>query len=110
LELSSNQIKEVRSNTNYSEFYWLCYIDRNLRGLRGKKKLTSFTMSSRNPLTLCLGPLVSLSSEMWYLEDGALLSNSRGLKFLCYMIKARAHKGGMRIGKTPKKLASICCP
>jgi hypothetical protein len=26
------------------------------------------------------------------------------------MIKARAHKGGMRIGKTPKKLDSICCP
>jgi hypothetical protein len=25
-------------------------------------------------------------------------------------IKARAHKGGVRIGKTPKKLASICCP
>jgi hypothetical protein len=25
------------------------------------------------------------------------------------MIKVRAHKGG-RIGKTPKKLASICCP
>jgi hypothetical protein len=25
------------------------------------------------------------------------------------MIKARAHKGGVRIGKTPKKLASICC-
>jgi hypothetical protein len=24
--------------------------------------------------------------------------------------KARAHKGGVRIGKTPKKLASICCP
>jgi hypothetical protein len=24
--------------------------------------------------------------------------------------KARAHKGGMKIGKTPKKLASICCP
>jgi hypothetical protein len=23
---------------------------------------------------------------------------------------ARAHKGGVRIGKTPKKLASICCP
>jgi hypothetical protein len=27
-----------------------------------------------------------------------------------HMIKARAHKGGVRIGKTPKKLASICCP
>jgi hypothetical protein len=26
------------------------------------------------------------------------------------MIKARAHKGGMRIGKTPQKLDSICCP
>jgi hypothetical protein len=27
-----------------------------------------------------------------------------------HMIKARAHKEGMRIGKTPKKLDSICCP
>jgi hypothetical protein len=26
-----------------------------------------------------------------------------------HMTKARAHKGGVRIGKTPKKLASICC-
>jgi hypothetical protein len=26
------------------------------------------------------------------------------------MIKARAHKGGMKIGKTPKNLDSICCP
>jgi hypothetical protein len=26
------------------------------------------------------------------------------------MIKARAHKGGMRIGKKPKKHDSICCP
>jgi hypothetical protein len=24
--------------------------------------------------------------------------------------KARAHKGGVRIRKTPKKLDSICCP
>jgi hypothetical protein len=27
-----------------------------------------------------------------------------------HKIKASAHKGDMRIGKTPKKLASICCP
>jgi hypothetical protein len=27
-----------------------------------------------------------------------------------HKIKARAHKGDMRIGKTPKKLVSICCP
>jgi hypothetical protein len=27
-----------------------------------------------------------------------------------HMIKVRTHKGGVRIGKTPKKLASICCP
>jgi hypothetical protein len=27
-----------------------------------------------------------------------------------HKIKARAHKGDMKIGKTPKKLVSICCP
>jgi hypothetical protein len=27
-----------------------------------------------------------------------------------HMIKARAHKGGVRVGKTSKKLASICWP
>jgi hypothetical protein len=27
-----------------------------------------------------------------------------------HKIKARAHKEGVRIGKTPKKLASSCCP
>jgi hypothetical protein len=36
-------------------------------------------------------------------------NTTRGLDFE-HMIKARAHKGGVRIGKTPKKLASICCP
>jgi hypothetical protein len=25
-------------------------------------------------------------------------------------LKRTQHKGGVRIGKTPKKLASICCP
>jgi hypothetical protein len=37
------------------------------------------------------------------------LVKTRGLDYE-HMIKARAHKGGVRIGKTPKKLASICCP
>jgi hypothetical protein len=32
-------------------------------------------------------------------------NTTRGLDFE-HMIKARAHKGGVRIGKTPKKLAS----
>jgi hypothetical protein len=27
-----------------------------------------------------------------------------------HMIKARAHKARVRIGKTPKKLNSLCCP
>jgi hypothetical protein len=36
-------------------------------------------------------------------------NTTRGLDFQ-QMIKARAYKGGVRIGKTPKKLASICCP
>jgi hypothetical protein len=34
---------------------------------------------------------------------------TKGLNF-DHKIKERVHKGGMRIGKTPKKLASICCP
>jgi hypothetical protein len=33
----------------------------------------------------------------------------KGLDFE-HMIKTGAHQGGVRIGKTPKKLASICCP
>jgi hypothetical protein len=36
-------------------------------------------------------------------------NTTRGLDYE-HMVKARAHKGGVRIGKTPKKLASICCP
>jgi hypothetical protein len=36
-------------------------------------------------------------------------NTTRGLDF-DHKVKARAHKGGMRIGKTPKKLDSICCP
>jgi hypothetical protein len=35
-------------------------------------------------------------------------NTTRGLDYE-HMKKARAHKEG-RIGKTPKKLASICCP
>jgi hypothetical protein len=41
------------------------------------------------------------SKKVWY--------TTRGLDYE-HMIKARAHKGGVRIGKTPKKLASIYCP
>jgi hypothetical protein len=36
-------------------------------------------------------------------------NTTRGLDFE-HMIKVSAHKGGVRIGKTPEKLASICCP
>jgi hypothetical protein len=36
-------------------------------------------------------------------------NTTRGLDFE-HMIKALAHNGGVRIGKTPKKVASICCP
>jgi hypothetical protein len=36
-------------------------------------------------------------------------NTARGLDFE-HMIKALAHKGGVGIGKTPKKLVSICCP
>jgi hypothetical protein len=39
----------------------------------------------------------------------ARANTTRGLDFE-HMIKASAHKEDMRIGKTPKKLDSICCP
>jgi hypothetical protein len=44
-----------------------------------------------------------------YVDIRSRANTTRGLNFE-HMIKARAHKGGVRIGKTPKKLASICCP
>jgi hypothetical protein len=44
-----------------------------------------------------------------YADIRSRANTTRGLDFE-HMIKARAHKGGMRIGKIPKKLASICCP
>jgi hypothetical protein len=36
-------------------------------------------------------------------------NTTRGLVFE-HMIKVRTHKGGVRIGKTPKKPDNICCP
>jgi hypothetical protein len=44
-----------------------------------------------------------------YADIRSRANTIRGLDFE-FMLKARAHKGGMRIGKTPKKLDSICCP
>jgi hypothetical protein len=43
-----------------------------------------------------------------YVDIRSRANTTRGLDF--EHIKARAHKGGVRIGKTPKKLASSCCP
>jgi hypothetical protein len=44
-----------------------------------------------------------------YADIRSRANTTRGLNF-DHKIKVRAHKGSMRIGKTPKKLASICCP
>jgi hypothetical protein len=44
-----------------------------------------------------------------YVDIRSRANTTRGLDYE-HMIKARAHKEGVRIGKTPKKLASICCP
>jgi hypothetical protein len=44
-----------------------------------------------------------------YVDIRSRANTTRGLDYE-HMIKVRAHKGGVRIGKTPKKLASICCP
>jgi hypothetical protein len=44
-----------------------------------------------------------------YADIRSRANTTRGLDFE-HMIKVRAHKEVVRIGKTPKKLASICCP
>jgi hypothetical protein len=43
-----------------------------------------------------------------YADIRSRANTTRGLDF-DHMIKESAHKGDMRIGKTPKKLVSICC-
>jgi hypothetical protein len=43
---------------------------------------------------------------MWTLDQG---KHNKGIG-LCSHDKARTHKAGMRIGKTPKELDRICCP
>jgi hypothetical protein len=49
------------------------------------------------------------SCSLSYVDIRSRTNTTKGLDFE-HMIKARAHKGGVRIGKRPKKLASICCP
>jgi hypothetical protein len=44
-----------------------------------------------------------------YVDIRSRANTTRGLNF-DHKIKARVHKGDMRIGKTPNKLVSICCP
>jgi hypothetical protein len=44
-----------------------------------------------------------------YVDIKSRANTTRGLDYE-HMIRARTHKGGVRIGKTPKKLARICCP
>jgi hypothetical protein len=44
-----------------------------------------------------------------YADIRSRTNTTRGLDF-DHMIKSRAYKGDMRIGKTPKKIDSICCP
>jgi hypothetical protein len=48
-------------------------------------------------------------SEGEFYQNKKVVFTTRGLDYE-HMIRARAYKEGVRIGKTPKKLASICCP
>jgi hypothetical protein len=47
--------------------------------------------------------------SLLYVDIRSRANTTRGLDCK-HMIKVRAHKGGVRIDKTPKKLASICYP
>jgi hypothetical protein len=47
----------------------------------------------------------------WGLNPGPYATSTQPwLKFFKLLKYSSTHKGGVRIGKTPKKLASICCP
>jgi hypothetical protein len=52
-------------------------------------------------------PKIVCSSS--YADIRSRANTTRGLDFN-HKIKESAHKGDMRISKTPKKLAIICCP
>jgi hypothetical protein len=60
----------------------------------------SKTRQTKRPKIVCSPSYVDIRSRA---------TTTMGLDYE-HMIKERAHKGGVRIGKTPKKLASICCP
>jgi hypothetical protein len=61
-------------------------------------------------LIICIcGVQCDDSIQVHIVIDQIRVITTRGLDYE-HMIKARAHKGGVRIGKTPKKLASVCCP
>jgi hypothetical protein len=54
--------------------------------------------------------VLTLQQEEYYNADIRSRANTtRGWDF-DHMIKTRTYKEGMRIGKTSKKLDSICCP
>jgi hypothetical protein len=67
-------------------------------------ELENITLSE---FSLAQKPKIVCSSS--YADIRSRANTTRGLDF-GNMIKARAHMGGMRIGKTPKKPDSICCP
>jgi hypothetical protein len=68
---------------------------------KNKKKQISFLYD----LIICSKPLI-----LYFVKLIVAFISPLFEKVMLHMIKARAHKGGVRIGKTPKKLASICCP
>jgi hypothetical protein len=63
-------------------------------------KLEIYSQISKIPKIVCSPSYVDIRSR----------ANTTRVLDYEHMIKARAHKEGVRIGKTPKKLASICCP
>jgi hypothetical protein len=79
-----------------------------------KNEMLSFTGKWMELENIILSE-VSLAQKTKYcmfslISDIRSRANTTRVLDFDHMIKARAHKGGVRIGKTPKKLDSICCP
>jgi hypothetical protein len=65
-----------------------------------KSKAIKLKKNFRRPKIVCSPSYVDIRSRT---------NTTMGLDYE-HMIEVRAHKGGVRIGRTSKKLASICCP
>jgi hypothetical protein len=94
------QFKRPRLQNNQNKMDWRFSSSNRVPALQMSALQARSPEFTKRPKIVCSASYVDIRSRA---------NTTRGLDYE-HMIKARAHKEGVRIGKTPKKLASICCP